>query len=225
MDDEDPAPDLPPGLAQLSPAQQALVEFLQVDQDLLAAAIAGSAATASQEDDESRQIPAWLDTWAAPHMQDVLQRIALGQGQDAERRVKAHYAAWLKAQRPAPSDTPRRTVAELRKLAQAAAATRQVRETRQHEEREAKRRQQRKAELREVMAKPDKHWKVAAEEASRGNASGYRQAVQALTVLAEGYALVSSTEVFDRELRRFLVPYASRTALLRRLAEAGLWSA
>ncbi len=224
LDDEDLEPDVPPGLTQLSPAQQALVEFLQVDQDLLAAAIAGSAAAASQEDDESRHIPAWLDTWAAPDMQDVLKCIALGQGQDAERRVKAHYAAWLKAQRPASSGTSRRTVAELRRLAQAAAATRQVRETGLHEEREAKRRQQREAELREVMARPDKYWKVAAEEASRGNASGYRQAVQALAVLAEGYALVPSAEAFERDLRRFLVPYASRTALLRRLAEAGLWS-
>lgn len=40
-------PVVPPGLAELSPAQQALVEFLEVDADLLDAARAGSAITPS----------------------------------------------------------------------------------------------------------------------------------------------------------------------------------
>ena len=111
---------VPSGLAELSPAQQALVEFLEVDPDLLEAACAGSAMTSSAGGGETRRITAWLDTWQTQDMKDVLRRIALGQGQEAERRVKSHYADWLKAQRPSSSaNAPRRRMAELRELGSA----------------------------------------------------------------------------------------------------------
>lgn len=42
-------PEVPPGLAELPPAQQALVEFLEIDPDMLAAASAGSAPVAQAE--------------------------------------------------------------------------------------------------------------------------------------------------------------------------------
>ena len=48
--------------------------------------------------------------------------------------------------------------------------------------------------------------------------------MRALAELAEGYAVTSSREEFERALRRFVVRHATRGALLRRLTEAGLWS-
>jgi len=95
-----------------------LVEFLEVDADLLEAARAGSAMTPSAGGSERRRITAWLDTWHTQDMKDVLRRIALGHGPEAERRVKSHYADWLKAQCSSSSaNAPRRRVAELRELA------------------------------------------------------------------------------------------------------------
>lgn len=217
---------MPCGLAELTPAQQALVEFLEIDPDLLEAASMNSAAAPSLHD-EMLQLPAWLDGWQRADMQDVLQSIALGRGQEAERRVKSHYAAWLKAQRaqrPASSDTTRRRVAELRELAQSVAASRLVREAQAQAEREAKRRQQREAELRRIMDASDEYWKAASDQATRGTASGYEKAVEVLKELAEGYALVTDAKTFELQLRRFLVPHAKRAALLRRLTDAGLWS-
>jgi hypothetical protein len=75
-----------------------------------------------------------------------------------------------------------------------------------------------------MMTAPDERWKEADTHATRGGASGYDNALRILTELVEGYALVSSREAFDHGLRRFLVPHAKRAALLRRLADAGLWS-
>lgn len=218
-------PVVPHGLAELTPAQQALVEFLEVDPDLLEAARAGSTTAPSADGKEERRIAAWLDTWPRPDMKDVLGRIALGQRRETELRVKAHYANWLKAQRPlSPPDSPRRRVAELRGLAQSAAAVRQERDAKASAKREAARQRQREAELRRLVAHSDMYWKIADAAAKRGVASGYDQAVRTLAQLAKGYALVSNREAFDRELRRFLVPHAGRAALLRRLANAGLWT-
>lgn len=157
-------------------------------------------------------------------MRHVLKSIALGRGQEAERAVKSHYAAWLKSQCQALSDVSRRKVAELRELAQSAGERRRAREAEAHAKREAERRQKREAELRCIMGMPDTYWREAGTQASRANASGYEKTVDILKVLAEGYALVADREAFDRQLRRFLVPHAKRAALLRRLTVAGLWS-
>ncbi|MDR1275942.1 MAG: hypothetical protein LBL72_06140 [Candidatus Accumulibacter sp.] len=224
LDDGDLEPPPPSGLKELSPAQEALAEFLGIDPDLLEAASSGSASMSSRES-EAQDIAAWLETWRIPDMQDVVKRIALGQAQEAEQRVKSLYAAWLKAQHPVSLPaSPTRCVAELCELARSAAAVRQAREAKERAAREAKQRQRREADLRRMMDAPDERWKDADTQATRGGASGYDEAVRILTELAEGYALVYNREAFDHGLRRFLVPHAKRAALLRRLADAGLWS-
>jgi len=106
----------------------------------------------------------------------------------------------------------------------AAAASGSPRATPNDSAQEAERRQQREAVLRLLMADVDLRWTAVDTLAGRGSASGYGQAVRALTDLAEGYVLTSSRKEFDRALRSLLVRHATRGALLRRLTEAGLWS-
>ncbi len=218
-------PELPPGLSELSPPQQALVEFLEIDPDMLAAAMAGSARVSQADTIETDRSDAWLGEWSREEMVAILKLIAQGQGHEAERRVRSRHAAWLKAQRPsAASRARRRSVAELRELAKSASGVRVEREARVRTKQEAERRLQREAHLRRLMADADKRWETINAQAQRGSASGYMQAVQALTDLAEAYELTSSRKEFERALRRFLVRHATRGALLRRLTEAGLWS-
>lgn len=218
-------PEGPPGLSELPPPQQALVKFLEIDPDILAAAMAGSAPVSPADIAEADRIDAWLEEWSRDEMVAVLKLIAQGRGQEAERRVRSRHAAWLKARRPAHATaTPRRSVAELRELAKSAATVRLERGAKERAKQEAERRRQREAYLRQLMAEVDKHWDAIDAQAKRGSASGYTQAVQALVDLAEGYALTSSRKEFERALRRFVVRHATRGALLRRLTEAGLWS-
>lgn len=117
MDETALEPEVPPGLANLSPAQRALVEFLEVDPDLLTAAAAGSPALSADTDEDPR-LDAWLESWSSRDMKTVLKHIATGKGREAERRVKSHYGRWLRKQRPEPShtDSSGRTVAELYEL-------------------------------------------------------------------------------------------------------------
>jgi len=218
-------PPVPPGLSSLTPAQQALVEFIEVDPDMLAAAAACSTPASETDSTQAARVEAWLEEWSRDEMASVLKLIAQGQGPAAERHVKSHHAAWLKAHRPSSTPSaPQRSVAQLRELAQSASGIRLEREAKHRAKQEAERRQQREAYLRLLMADVDKHWAAADAQAQRGSASGYEQAVRALAALAEGYALTSSRKEFDRELRRMLVRHATRGALMRRLTEAGLWS-
>lgn len=218
-------PEVPPGLSELSLPQQALIEFLEIDPDMLAAAMAGSARVPQIDADEGDHLDAWLNDWSRDELVAVLKLITQGQGQEAERRVRSRHAAWVKSQRPSVSAAVRRrSVAELRELAKTASGVRLEREAKDRARLEAERRRQREAHLQRLMADVDKHWDAIDMQAKRGSASGYDQAVRVLAELAEGYALMSSRDEFERTLRRFVVRHATRGALLRRLTEAGLWS-
>lgn len=226
LDDDALEPEVPPGLAKLSPPQQALAEFIEVDPDLLAAAAAGSSTRAvNDESAHAADVDAWLAEWSPGDMAAMLKLIVQGQSREVERRVKAHHMAWSKARHPV-SDPPttRRTVRQLRQLAPSARTLRLAREAEARAAADTERRLQRETALRLLMADVDKRWAAIDALAARGSASGYQQAVRALTDLADGYALTASRKEFDRALRRLLVRHATRGALLRRLTEAGLWS-
>ena len=108
-----------------------------------------------------------------------------------------------------------------------AKVTRDMSEAREAQERAveaAERRRQHEAMLRSLMADVKRRWATIDALVGQGTASGYEQAVRQLVELAEAYALTSSREAFDRELRRLLARHGKRTALLRRLREAGLWA-
>jgi len=225
LGDDTLEPEVPPGLAELSPPQQALADFLEIDPDMLAAAMAGSRCVAQEDAAQAGAIDAWLGEWPRDEMAAVLKLIAQGQGRVAERQVRSRHAVWLKAQRPSPAASAvRRSVSQLRELAQSASGVRVEREAQERAKQEAERCQQREVVLRLLMADVDKRWAAIDAQAQRGSASGYEQAVRALTELADGYALTSSAKEFDRALRRLLVRHATRGALMRRLTEAGLWS-
>lgn len=225
LEDDALEPAVPPGLSELSSPQKALVEFLEIDPDMLAAAMAGSACGSEVDAALAEGADAWLGEWSRDEMADLLKLMVQGRGHEAERQVRSHHAAWLKAQRqhsgPMP---PRRSIGGLRQLAESAQGVRQQREAKERAKQEAKRREQREAYLRLLMTDTDTRWAAIDAQAQRGSASGYEQAVRALAELAEGYVLTSSRKEFERALRRFLVHHATRGALLRRLTEAGLWS-
>lgn len=217
-------PEVPSGLAKLSPPQQALVEFLETDPDMLAAAAAGSARVSKVDSAQAARTDAWLNEWSRDEMAVVLKLMAEGQGREAERQVRSRHAAWLKAQRPpSTSSALRRSVGELRELSKSTSGVRLEREAKERAMQDAKHRQQSEAYLRLLMADVDKRWAAIDAQAQRGSASGYEQAVRGLKELAEGYAITSTPKEFDRALRRLLVRHATRAALMRRLTDAGLW--
>lgn len=218
-------PEPPAGLSDLTPTQQALIEFIEIDPDLLAAATIGSPQTEPNDSVQAASIDTWLTSWSRDEMAATLKLMALGKGHEAERQIRTRHAAWLKAQRPGSTKSAtRRSLAQLRELAQSAAGVRLARQAQERTTQEAERVRQREATLRLLMADVDQRWATVDALAERGSASGYEQAVRALKDLAEGYALMSRRKDFDRTLRRLLVRHAKRGALLRRLTEAGLWS-
>jgi len=116
LDDDAPEPPVPAGLSELTAAQQALVEFLRIDADLIAAAANGSPALTSNREPLHR----WLAALSLQKKDEWLKRavaepdVALG-----GELLRAFQASAEKA-----NPGTRRTVGDLRASAEAQRAKR-----------------------------------------------------------------------------------------------------
>jgi hypothetical protein len=128
---KDIEPPVPPGLADLTAAQAALVEFLRIDVDLLAAAAVASAADV----DDTTDLRAWAST-LTPRAKDAWLARAI---EDPELALGAELRRAFRGETKLPP-RPGRRVAALR------AAAETLREKREQAERLAKEKAKRAAE-------------------------------------------------------------------------------
>lgn len=221
VDDTEIEPELPPGLAQLSAAQQALVEFLEIDADLLSAAARGSPAVRESGDDD---MDAYLKGVSAHASRATLKLLLQGKAQEAESQFKSRFLAWRKENRPRiVVSSVRRSASELRELALEEEKLRAQREADERLRRDAEQRKRRDAYLKILAKDFNRCWSAIDEKAARGTARGYDEAKRALVDLADAYALTSSRTAFDQALQQFMARHGKRPALMRRLVDAGLW--
>ena len=223
VEDDQLEPPVPAGLKQLTAAQLALATFLAVDLDLLMAAAMGSA-DAAVDVTAPEDLETWLDTVPPDEVRDVLRQLLAGQGQRAERSLKARFDAWQRAQHPpAAIGAARRTVAELHQLADEVEQIRQRQEAQKRARADAERRKQREAYLATLAQDFNRAWAAADQQAQRGVAAAYDDVQRAVVDLAEAYERHATREQFEQALRRFMEPHVRRTALVKRLTDAGLW--
>lgn len=106
LDDDDHEPPVPPGLAELSAAQEAMIDFLRIDGDLVAAA--ATASTAAPDDSDA--LRAWLKK-LTPRAKDEW----LGRAADApDLPLGAELLRAFRAQsKPTKGKAANRSVAEL----------------------------------------------------------------------------------------------------------------
>ena len=224
VDEKTTEPPPPPGLSRLTAAQHSLAEFLEVDEDLLTAAGLSDQQATKPDSKGDAELDAWIAELPTAEKAAVLKLLLAGHAQQAERRLKLRFLAWQREQRPTgEAELRRRTVAELQTLAVSAAETRKSQEAAQRKRAEAKQQAKRESYLRTLAADFDKCWQVADKRAERGIASAYEELKCALVDLSEAYTLCASRTDFERKLVQFMARHGKRGALVRRLAEAGLW--
>jgi hypothetical protein len=223
MDDDEMEPLSVSGLGSLTAAQQALAEFLEVDPDLLAGAGIGRPALQAEESSQKEMVD-WLDELPRDEVLTLLKQLLEGQGLKAERTLKNRFAAWRHGQRSDKIEAPRRTLAELRKNAEAAEKIRLEQEKRELEKREIKRRKERAAYLKTLAENFPKAWKSIQYSVERGSGLAYDEACGALVDLSEAYSVYANRQTFEQEFRKFMVGHMRRKALIQRLVKAGIWN-
>ena len=125
VDDEDTEPPVPAGLGNLSASLQAIVDFLEIDEDLIAVAAASSPSV-----QEPEGIAGWIASLPEQEKDALLARVAAGEG----AQVQALLLRRFRAASGSPPAASARTAAELwqaagdRKAARAKAAEQRQRE-------------------------------------------------------------------------------------------------
>lgn len=222
MDDNDLEPLSVSALGELTAAQQALAEFLEVDPDLLAGAGIGS--PAAQGAEVSRQeMEKWIDSLPREEVNLVLRQLLVGKGQQAERSIRNRFASWRSGLQTDDTDAPRRTMGDLRQNAEKARLIRLEKQKRDRKQREIKRREKRQVYLKNLSSDFPKAWAAVKEPVERGSGKGYDEACRILVDIAEAYALFATKDEFQKELEKFMAGHLRRKALIQRLVKAGIW--
>jgi hypothetical protein len=203
MDDDEMEPLSVSGLGDLTAAQQALAEFLEVDPDLLAGAGMGSPAAQASEVSR-REMEKWIDALPREEVNSILRQLLEGKGQQAERSVRNRFALWRRGLQNSDTDAPRRRVGDLRQNAEKARQIRLKKQKRDRKQREIKRREKRKAYLKNLSSDFPKAWASLKEPVERGSGRGYDEDCRGLVDIAEAYDLFATKEQFQKELKKFM---------------------
>jgi hypothetical protein len=224
LSDDDCEPPLPDGLKTLTPAQNALAEFLMLDPDWLAAAAETSSPPAAETEDEDRFGP-WLLELTEDEMQAALRMLLEGRSLEAERTLRRRFLTWERTRNPNRVARPEpRRVGEIKARV---CFHRDVREQREREAREAaetRRKTERASYLASLLEVEDSAWSAIDSKLQRGSGSSYDQAFRSLQDLAEAYAGAKRDTTFRRRLVRLMAQHGNRGAWVTRLTKAGyMW--
>ncbi len=220
--DDDLEPLALAGLGELTTAQEALAEFMEIDQDLLAGAAMGSPA---REDKApmGKEMDEWLEDLPHDEARTLLKQLLVGQGQQAERALKRRFAASWRGLQEDANPAVQRRVGDLWKNAEKARMIRLEREKRAKEELEMKRRKARDSYLERLSKDFPGAWKAVQQKIERGTGTAYDEACRALVDLSEAYSIHLSQTSFGKELRVLMANYTRRKALIGRLLKANIW--
>lgn len=212
-------PPLPAGLANLSAAQQALAEFLELDPDLLSAA---AAASAPDRTASAAEIEGWLDELPQPLLRATARLLLTGQAVAAERKMRHAFQSWrgtVSAERAAPA---RRCVQEIFQDMEAVRAKRLRTEGQRAAAAERKRQALRNEQLTALAATHQLIWMQIDSLLLRSSGASYDQALQLTRDLEEGMRHAGRAAEFRAGLVTLLSTHGKRRAWVDRLKEAGL---
>lgn len=232
FNDDTLEPPIPAGLGELTAAQTALVEFLEIDVDFVSAAAIASPPLVDNRSDADHQT--WLDSLSTEQSKQFLHLLLEGRGQEAERKLKSEFFTWQREQsnNPTAQSKPRK-VSELRELAERAEKERKEREAiaaKERKKREAEaaekaaveKQRKRETHLRMMLVNTQVHWANADSHAQRANASGYDEATRIIKDLADAYKLAGDMSDFKELFAKFVNAHEKRRALMDRLKKEKL---
>ena len=217
MDDEDTEPPVQAGLGSLSAGLRAIVDFFEIDEDLIAVAAAPSPAI-----EESGGLAEWVASLPAEEKDELLARTAAGEGGQVQALLLRRSG------RPSgsPPTTPGRTAAELWEAAadRKDARVKAIEQRRREEEarqaagsvgRQAKR-------LDRLATRTEEAWAKVAEWIETRRPSDYDLAVSLLRDLRalaerEGYS-----DAFSKRFLELRARHERKPSLQERFDRAGL---
>jgi hypothetical protein len=200
---------VPPGMGELTAAQQSLAELLRLPKELLlAVAQYSSPAKPSVNDD----FGTWVELLPQERRKYYLVRLARNEPGLSRLLITELRKLGRGETNAAPPEGKRVTYATL------VVESKGIREKRERERREQER-QARLRHLQDLHDHLDTFWRQVEKEASRGTASGYDEAVRLLVDLRDVANQFNETQDFQTRFHTWVRSYTRRPAFLKRLHE------
>lgn len=207
-------PPVPPNLQNLDAPLQSFIDWLEMDQDLIAVA-----AQASSTQEKSKEpLSDWVNSLSEPEKTQLLLEIIEGDSaiaSDLRARLRQKFAQ--DSDLTSEVSDERRSFSQLRELA-----------NRHRSERQAKEKAAAKAERRQYLEslkpKQAQIWETIHALIARKQAKSYEQAIQHLVDLRDLAALEGDSATFQTQIRQMQTTYSNRPGLLRRMRSAQLLS-
>ena len=217
VDDEDTEPPVPAGLGSLSAGLRAIVDFFEIDEDLIALAAAPSPAI-----EEPGGLAEWVASLPAEEKDELLARTVAGEG----GQVQALLLRRFRAASGSPPATPGRTAAQLweaaadRKEARVKAMEQRRRE---EEARKAAAQAADKAKrLNQLATRTEAAWEKVAEWIETRRPGDYDLAVSLLRDLQALAEREGSSDAFSKRFGELRARHERKPTLQERFDRAGL---
>jgi hypothetical protein len=217
VDDEDTEPPVPAGLGNLSASLQAIVDFLEIDEDLIAVA-----AALSPSIQEPEGMAGWIASLPEQEKDVLLARVAAGEGAQVQGLLLRRF----RVASSSPSAALARTAAELwqaagdRKVARVTAAEQRKREA------EARRAAAQAAayakHLDQLATRTEAAWEKAAEWIDTKRPRDYDLAVSLLRDLQALADRQGDSAAFRKRFGELRSQHERKPSLLDRFDQAGL---
>ena len=203
-------PPVPPGLGDLSEAQEELAALFQVSEELLVAAAEHSATAKPAAQETNEDIAALIELLPPERHSEYLLRLALNE--PGLGRLFLRELHDLRRDKNGKTSTEGERVTYATLLAESKTTrTRLERERREQAEAEHRR------HLQDVDEAKDRYWRDADEAASRGTSSGYDEAVRLLIELRDAAEYFMESQAFQSRFRAWVQSHMRRPALIKRL--------
>ncbi len=202
-------PAVPPALATLTAAQQALAELLQLPQELLDAAARHSKAAISSTDDD---FVAWIELLPQDRRNDYLVRLAHNEAGLSRRLVKELRELGKGKTRATPSTGEHVTYATL--LAESKAVKAKLEREKREQEQLARQRH-----LQDIHDRQEDYWHQVDQAVARKSSTGYDEAARLLSELRDVADQFKETEQFQARFRTWIQPHLRRPAFVKRLQD------
>jgi hypothetical protein len=222
VDDEATEPPVPAGLAELSAPLEAVVEFLEIGEDLIDIAVEASPDLGEHE---PGGIGEWIASLPVPAKDELLGRVASGEGVQVQALLLRQFRQSVPG-RSAAAGAPARTAGELRDAAAAykAEIAKAVAERRRAEaaEKEVKKAAAYAKHLDDLSAREASAWVRAAALIETKNQRDYDTAVTLLCDLRALAGQNGSLGVFTERIGDLRRQHQRKPSLMERFDAAGL---
>ena len=217
VDDEETEPPVPTGLGNLSAGLAAIVDFFEIDEELIAVAAASSPAA-----EEPAGLPEWVASLPAEEKDELLARTAAGEGAQVQALLLRRFRATVSS----PPVTAGRTAAELWDAAADLKKARAKAEEQRQREEEARaaaaEAAARTKRLDQLATRTEAAWEKVAEWIETKRPSDYDLAVSQLQDLQALAERDGNSEAFSQRFGELRARHIRKPSLQDRFDRAGL---